>query len=85
MTRSIRLLILAAAGFASLPAEARPQRIVSLNLCADQYLMALADPQQIAALTPFARDPDMSAGAAMARKLPVARGHAEEVLARNPD
>lgn len=82
---SIRLLAIVAACALALPAAARPQRIVSLNLCADQYLMALADPQQIAALTPFARDPQMSAGATMAQKLPVARGHAEEVLARNPD
>lgn len=81
----IRLLAIAAACTLAMPAAARPQRIVSLNLCADQYLMALADPQQIAALTPFARDPQMSAGAAIAQRLPVARGHAEEVLARNPD
>lgn len=90
MIRLTRLSLLAAATCAALPAQSamaqpRPQRIVSLNLCADQYLMALADPGQIAALTPYARDPAMSAGAAMAQKLPVARGHAEEVLARNPD
>ena len=64
---------------------ARPQRIVSLNLCADQYLMALADPGQIAALTQLARDPAMSAGARQAARLPVIRGSAEEVLALRPD
>ena len=63
----------------------RPERIVSLNLCADQYLMALADPSQIAALTNYARDPQMSAAAAQAAKLPVSRGSAEEVLALRPD
>lgn len=63
----------------------RPQRIVSLNLCADQYLMALADPGQIAALTRFARDPEMSADAVRARSYPVTRGSAEEVLALRPD
>lgn len=62
-----------------------PQRIVSLNLCADQYLLALADPGQIAALTVLARDPQMSAGAALAAHLPVSRGSAEQVLALQPD
>lgn len=62
-----------------------PQRIVSANLCADQYLMALADPGQIAALTDLSRDPEMSAGAARARRLPVTGGSAEELLALRPD
>ncbi len=62
-----------------------PRRIVSLNMCADQYLLALADRGQIAALTEFARDPQMSAGAAQARGLPWSKGRAEEVLALQPD
>lgn len=66
-------------------APAPPQRIVSLNLCADQYLLALADPRQIAALTSLARDPQMSAGAARAARLPVSKGSAEDVLALRPD
>jgi iron complex transport system substrate-binding protein len=64
---------------------ARPQRIVSLNLCADQYLMALADPGQIAVLTQFARDPLLSAAASQAAGVPMSRGSAEEVLALRPD
>ncbi|MFC3714080.1 ABC transporter substrate-binding protein [Sphingoaurantiacus capsulatus] len=78
------LLLLSLALLAA-PAAARPKRIVSLNLCADQYLLALADPGQIAALTLFARDPQMSAGAAQAAKLPVSRGSAEDVLALEPE
>lgn len=62
-----------------------PQRIVSLNLCADQYLLALADREQIAGLTRLVRDPQMSAGAAQATTLPVTGGSAEEVLALRPD
>lgn len=64
---------------------AHPQRIVSANLCADQYLMALADPGQIAALTDLSRDREMSAGAATAMRLPVTGGSAEEILALRPD
>lgn len=79
---AIPLLLLAGA---APPPPARPVRIVSLNLCADQYLLALADPGQIAALTSFARDPAMSAFADKARALPISRGSAEEVLALRPD
>ena len=53
-----------------------PRRIVSLNLCADQYLLALADPAQIVALTQYSRDPEMSAEAVRAARLPVTRGSA---------
>ena len=82
----VGLLVLACIGVATAAASpARPQRIVSLNLCADQLLLALADRDQIAALTQFARDPDMSAAAGQARGLPLIRGSAEEVLARRPD
>jgi len=69
----------------SRPQRPRPQRIVSLNLCADQYLLALADRNQIAGLTRLARDREMSAGAAAAARLPLTGGSAEEVLALRPD
>lgn len=64
---------------------AMPQNIVSLNLCADQYLLALADRSQIAALTQFASDPAMSAAANEVRGLKQISGSAEEVLALQPD
>ncbi len=63
----------------------RPQRIVSLHLCADQYLLALADPSQIAALTVLAADPAMSWLAEPASAFPRIRGTAEEVTALDPD
>ena len=78
----LSLALLLGGGAAPVP---RPQRIVSLNLCADQYLVALADRGQIAALTQVARDPVMSAVASAARSMPVIRGSAEEVLALRPD
>ena len=62
-----------------------PHRIVSTNLCADQLLVALADRSQIAALTTLSRDPALSAVATVARKYPVSRGGAEDVLALRPD
>ncbi len=69
-----------------LPAAAPPpKRIVSLHLCADQYLLALADRGQIAGLTRFARDPAMSPAAEQAKRWPVTRASAEELLALDPD
>ena len=62
-----------------------PRRIVSLNACADEYLIALADKDQIAALTQFARDPNLSFYAAEARLYPTSQGQAEAVLALRPD
>jgi iron complex transport system substrate-binding protein len=62
-----------------------PHRIVSLNTCADGYLIALADPSQIAALTRFARDPSLSPAAAQASRLPITNGSIEAVLALDPD
>ena len=84
--RLLTILIIAAAGASAAAAAPRPPaRIVSLNLCADQYLLALADPAQIVALTRFARDPNMSAAANAARTIPVSRGSAEDVLTLRPD
>lgn len=85
MQRLLALLPLVLLLGAASPARPAPQRIVSLNLCADQYLLALADRGQVAALTQFARDPEMSAGAAKAARYPFSRGGAEDVLALRPD
>lgn len=62
-----------------------PKRIVSLNTCADQYVLALADPGQIAALSPYGHDPELSAAVAEARRFRTLKRPAEEVLAIRPD
>ena len=66
-------------------APAPPKRIVSLNTCSDQYVLALADPGQIAALSPYGHDPELSAAIAKAQRFPVLKRPAEEVLALRPD
>ncbi|MFA7604793.1 MAG: ABC transporter substrate-binding protein [Novosphingobium sp.] len=66
-------------------AKEAPRRIVSLNLCADQYLLALADRDQIAGLTHNADKPEMSAAARQVGSLRVLGQSAEEVLAIRPD
>lgn len=79
------LLGLASAGVAPAAGQSAPHRIVSLNACADQYLIALADKDQIAALTQFARDPSLSFYADRAGAYPTSQGQAEAVLALRPD
>jgi len=66
-------------------APAPPKRIVSLNTCADQYVLALADPVQIAALSPYGHDPELSAAVGKARSFKTLKRPAEEVLALRPD
>jgi iron complex transport system substrate-binding protein len=60
------------------------ERVVSLNLCTDQWLVLLA-PEKVAGLSPLARDPALSFVAAEAAGLPVVRASAEAVMAIHPD
>jgi len=62
-----------------------PQRIVSINACADQLLLALADRSQIAAVSQYVNDPTMSYYRRRATGLKVISGSAEEVLKLQPD
>lgn len=66
-------------------APAVPQRIVSINLCADQLVLALADRGQIAGLTKNATDVEMSGEAAKAAGIPLLSNSAEQILAIEPD
>lgn len=66
-------------------APTRPQRIVSLNLCVDQILLDLVPRDRIKALSFLATDPSMSFLHREAAGIATVRGHAEEVLALNPD
>lgn len=65
-------------------ASAAPQRIVSLDYCADQFVLALADRDQIAALSRGSQRDD-SYYRARARGIRQTRGTLEEVLALRPD
>ena len=78
-------LLWAASPYPPAKAPAVPQRIVSINLCADQLVLALADRSQIAGLTKNATDVEMSGEAAKARGLPLLSNSAEQILAIEPD
>jgi iron complex transport system substrate-binding protein len=66
-------------------ASSPPKRIISLNMCTDQLLLALADPEQIVGLSPYARDRGSSFMASAAARFPLLSGGAEEVLVLAPD
>jgi iron complex transport system substrate-binding protein len=72
-------------GLSDTAAAAAPQRVVSANLCGDQLLLALADPDQIASLSPFAGDPDLSFLAERARAFPHNRGSVEDIIRLEAD
>jgi iron complex transport system substrate-binding protein len=71
--------ISAGASFATGP------RVVSMNVCSDQLLLTLADPEQILGLSRFSRDAWQSWAAGDARRFPILSGGAEDVLVLKPD
>jgi iron complex transport system substrate-binding protein len=73
------------AGASSAPALAAGPRIVSMNVCADQMLIPLADPEQILGLSKFSREPWASYFSDDARRYPILSGAAEDVLVLKPD
>ncbi|MEM9288207.1 MAG: ABC transporter substrate-binding protein [Pseudomonadota bacterium] len=63
--------------------EALP-RVASASLCADQYILALADPAQVTSLSKHATGP-LSAQAEKAQRFTTNRGALEEFLAMETD
>ena len=94
----MRLLALLAALFVSassvttggaeraVPAEqAKPMRVMSMNQCTDQIVLALLPPERISSVTWLSRDPSGSLMYQQANKVPINHGLAEEVLQQKPD
>lgn len=63
----------------------RPRRIVSTNVCADQLVMLLADPADIASVSSLAADPEVSNLATRAARHTVNHARAEEIIRLAPD
>ena len=93
MPRAIRLLRLSRIALALLllgqawssPVDAKPVRIVSINVCTDQLLLQLADRSSIASLSALALDPRSSTMTEQTDGIPTNNGLAEEVIAHTPD
>jgi iron complex transport system substrate-binding protein len=84
-----RVRVVAAAllvgALAPLATAAAPARIVSLNACTDELLMLLADPGQVAGVSPYSREVGRAWAATHARAVPQLSGEAEDVLMLKPD
>ncbi len=76
------LILLLLAALSNQPAHAA--RVVSLNLCTDEFLLLLA-PEQAVAVSFLAAEPSMSVVAGAARHLPAVRADAEAVLNLHPE
>jgi iron complex transport system substrate-binding protein len=63
----------------------RPQRIVSIGLCTDQLLLMLADRGQIASLSVWAKDANMSYMIDSVGDIPLNNASIEEVVRLQPD
>jgi iron complex transport system substrate-binding protein len=85
-SRMIRRLLIgcAALAWASHAGAGAPQRIVSLNKCADQLLVTLVDPSRIASVSPIATD-EFSFLAERLKDLPANSGRGESILLSNAD
>ena len=75
------LAVYSAVGRRRTEASDAPRRVVSFNLCADQLVVALADPEQIAGLSPYAADSALSVVADKARAFRKLDWQAESTLA----
>ena len=78
-------LLSAMAHLGATDAPGKPGRIVSLNMCVDELVLRLAEPQNIASVTWLSRDPKNSNVAELGARIPVNHGLAEEIIPLNPD
>jgi iron complex transport system substrate-binding protein len=78
------LLTVLIAGPEAVRSAEPPQRIVSLNKCTDQLLLALVDPKRIASVSPIGTD-ELSFMAEELKALPANSGRGESVLLTNAD
>jgi iron complex transport system substrate-binding protein len=81
----VALAILSCIGLQSTSYATELPRIASINLCTDQWLVTLADPEQILGLSPYSRDPARSWDPAKAAQFAKLSGEAEDVLVLKPD
>lgn len=85
LRHALTFVIAAAAIFGASAAVARPQHIMSINLCTDELLLDLVPRERIASVTYLSRSPIYSYMWLAAAHVPVNHALAEEALEENPD
>lgn len=81
---ALAMLAMTAATVSAQP-DARPARVVSINLCTDQLAMLVAEPGQLHSVSRFAADPSMSLLASEAENHLLNNARAEEIFLMKPD
>ncbi len=81
----LRLLFLIVTILFPSVAAAKPHRIVTTNVCADQLALALSDRQNIVSVSRLATEPEISNFAEAALGLQVNSARAEEIVMLKPD
>lgn len=66
-------------------AQEPPRRVVSMNLCTDQFALMLAAPGQLVSVSHVATDPLSSPMAELAAAFPLNHGGAEQIYLMRPD
>lgn len=79
------LLLILLTSVVSTSALGAPRRVVSMNLCADQLLVLLAERTTILSLSQLSRDPVLSYVAPRVEDVPQNHGMAEEIYPLEPD
>src|SRR5262245_61854111 len=80
--RFLLAFVIAAAAW---PVAAKPVRIVSTNVCADQLALALADRAHVISVSSLATQPQISNFVEVAKGIPVNHARAEEIIQLKPD
>ncbi len=75
----ISVLVPSGAGASDLP------RVVSVNVCTDQLVLLLAEPEQIVSLSPLSVDPRTSVMAQEAVNYPINTAQSETIAVQDPD
>ena len=78
-------LMMVLGGPQTLAAQPAPERVVSMNLCTDQLLLMVADPDQILSLSYLAHKPSSAVLFQEAQKFPFNHGLSEEIFDLDPD
>jgi iron complex transport system substrate-binding protein len=81
--RALALTLALAAG--PVGAQEPPQRVVSMNLCTDQFALMLAAPGQLLSVSYISADPVSSPLAEEAAAYPLNHGSAEQIYLMRPD
>jgi iron complex transport system substrate-binding protein len=85
LTAGMAVLAVSAVSVVAAQAPAKPQRVVSTNLCVDEMVLRLAERRNVASVTWLSLNAEASNVSELARGIPINHGLAEEIIPLRPD